>query len=439
VVLIAAITLALALASLVASLLITPVYEAEATLLIDFRSSDPVTGQDFPQMLSDSYVATQIDLLHSLKVRRAAVDALNLTADPGARRAYEQADAGDMPFADWLAGGMRDRIEVEKSRESRIIDVRYTDSDREQAANIANALVRVFRETKLELAEEPARDRRQKFEKYLASLRDDVSQAQKKLTAAQQDLGVLNLEDADSVDTQRLADLGLRLNEAESEHQAARSKVKRIEALKRQGKPLTAQADILGSAYVQELKGRLVQLQGNRAELAETLGSRHPRMQSLKAESATVRRQLAGEIATYVQANRSNAQSSKERESALRSSVRGERQSVLDEQRKRDQIAGHVRELESAKAVYKAALDRYDQVLGSSQLQSINVSVVHWASAPQRPIRPNTLRNVLAGLVLGLFLGVCVALVAELARRRVRTATDVERELDLEVLGVLPR
>lgn len=437
--LIAAITVGLALGSLVISLLMTPVYEAEATMMIDFQSSDPVTGQDFPQMLSDSYVATQIDLLHSVTVRRAAVEALKLTDDPQARKAYERADVGDMAFADWLAAGMRDHIAVEKSRESRILSVRYTDSDRRQAANIANALVRVFRETKLELAQEPARDRRQKYEKYLSSLRGDVDQAQEKLTGAQQDLGVLDLDNTGRADAQRLADLGVRLNAAESDSQAAHAKVRRIEALKRQGKPLTAQADILGSAYVQELKGRLVQLQSSRADLGETLGSRHPQMQSINAEIATVRRQLSGEIGAYVQANRGEARSSQERESALRKSVSGERRSMLDEQRKRDQIAGHVRALESAKAVYQAAVDRYDQVLGSSQLQNVNVSVIHWASAPQHPVRPNTLRNVLAGLVLGLMLGVFIALVLELSNRRVRTQSDVERELDLEVLGVIPR
>lgn len=417
------------------ALFLPKTYQASVSLLIEFPSENPVTNQYLPADLAASYLATQIDLLKSEKVRLDVIEELNLGGDPEAREQFEANASPDASFDVWLATQMLSQINVGTGSGSRIIELGYSADDPSRAAEIANALVRAYMDTALELSLDPARRRRASYNDYLESLRKDVETAQANLTEAQQEMGVLDLEQAGGVDRRRLEDLNLRLNEVQSEHQAAQAKVARINELRQRGRPLTAQADILGSNYVQELKGRLLQLESSRADLAKTLGANHPRMQALDAEIGTVRSRLRAEISSYVEANHGEAQTAASRESALRDTLSTERQQVLDQQRKRDQIARHVRELDSAKSLYQAAVAQYDQVLGGSELQQSNVSVVSWATPPQFPEGlPGKILLALS-IAAGGFIGVGLAMLIELLNRRVRSSDDVERELGLPVLG----
>lgn len=426
------------LATVLVSLFMSKVYEADASVLIALQGDDPITGRSSQQFVADSYFATQIDILKSRKVRLQVVKKLNLTNDAEAQKAFADSASAGASFAQWLADGLLKNLDVQTHHESRIVDVLYESDDRQEAAAIANAIVRAYRDISLGLTEDPARKRQSQYADYLASLRADVDSAQDKLTKSRQSLNLIDTRNQEGPDTDRLKDLNIRLNQVQSERDAAEAKVQRIRELQRSGQPLTAQADVLDSKYIQELKGRLVELETMRAKLGKTLGENHPRMQSLDSEIATVRQRLGQEVDAYIQADRGSAKTAADRERALRKTLSGERSDIMDVQRKRDEIASYKRELESAQQVYKAALANYDQVLGSSKLQQTNVSVIHWATPPESPIRPKWLINILVGLFLGLLTGLAAALLLELSRRRVRSDEDVAQELRLDVLGVIP-
>jgi len=57
---------------------------------------------------------------------------------------------------------------------------------------------------------------------------------------------------------------------------------------------------------------------------------------------------------------------------------------------------------------------------------------------PRKPIRPRVPVNVLFGLVVGLLLGICSALVRGILDRSIKTPDDVEQELRIASLGLLP-
>lgn len=432
------VTVVFILLTALASLFTTSVYQAETSLLIGFQEDDPVTGRTSQQFVADSYFATQVDLLKSNKVRERAFELLELSEDTKVRNEFEANAPPGVTFSEWVASLWRDKLSVETRASSRVLDLYFEDESSQRATDIANAITRAYRDISLGLTEEPARALQTRYSDFLQSLRDDVSTAQSDLTQARQRLNVIALAEQQGPDTERLRDMNVRLNQLESERDEAQARVRRIQQLKRSGQPLTAQADILDSLYVQELKGRLVKLEARQSELSENLGSRHPSMQSLAAELATVKRGLHEEINAYIESQRGQARIATERESALRQSLTNERVDVLDEQGRRDEVSGYERALEAAKQLYDAALANYDQVLGSSRLQQANVSVLHWASPPESPVRPKFFLNVFIGGFLGLILGLCLALGLELTNRRVRGIDDVERELELEVLGQIP-
>lgn len=424
--------------ALLAVLLLTNKYAAKVSLLIEFPGDDPVTGQQYPSNLADSYQATQVGLLTSFKVLLGVVDELNLTDNAEARETFESDAPDGAMFDEWLAQRMGEDLSIQADQTSRLLVVEYADKDAQQSAAIANAVVRQYMSTSSQLNADPARSRQARYSTFLEGLRSEVDTAQTRLTQVQQRLQVISTDNAGNIETQRLEDLGLKLNQAESDNQAAQAKIAQIRDLQRAGQPVTAQADILDSNYVQELKGRLLALQSERADVSGVLGSQHPKMRSLGAEIATVSARLRDEIDAYVESNRGKAQTTAEQQAALEKTFEQERASVMDQQQKRAEVARYQRELASAERVYDAALNNYNQVLGGTEMSRENISVISWANPPRQPEGLSSKVKLLLALLFGIVVGCALALLLEFFDRRIRGLEDISREMNLRVLGDLP-
>ena len=66
------------------------------------------------------------------------------------------------------------------------------------------------------------------------------------------------------------------------------------------------------------------------------------------------------------------------------------------------------------------------------------VTVVSPAEAPQRPIKPNAAVNYLVSCAVGLLLGMIMAFLKESIDSSIGTIHDVEQELNLSILGIIP-
>ncbi|WP_423821303.1 Wzz/FepE/Etk N-terminal domain-containing protein [Salinisphaera sp. SPP-AMP-43] len=412
-------------------------YTARASLVIEFPGSDPVTGEMRSSNLADSYAATQIDLLTSHKVLLGVVKQLKFTAEPEALSEFEATDESRDHFDDWLANNLARHLAVEAGPASRLVVVGYTSEDPGQAAAVVNAVIDQYREASGALAIDPAKSRQSRFTGFLSNLRHEVDDAQSALADARQRLGLIDTNGSRSVDANRLVDLGTRLNAAESDQQLAAAQLEQIRQARSAGTSMADQADVLDSSYIQQIKNRLVDLQSQRSELAGDLGPNHPRLRALNSQIATVRAKLAHEINAYITSRQSEAQTASDRVQRLQKTYDNTRERVMDEQHKQAELASYERRLNSAQQVYLAALGNYDRVLGGSELQQQNISVVSPATPPSQPTGLSSNARVLLALVAGAVVGAMLALLRELFDRRIRAAEDIRRELDMPVLGEL--
>jgi len=434
-----AITVALFTALAIMASLFSTSYEARASLVIEFPTVDPLTGQARSSALAESYRATQIDLLTSQNVMLGVVDQLGLADDPQALADFETEDNGEGSFRQRLAAQLGDGLQIRAGEISQLLVVSFRGENAKQSAAIVNAVIDQYMKASANMASDPARQRLGQYADFLDGLRGKVDQAQEELTAARQRLDVIDAAGATTVDTDRLTDLGTRLNAAQARMQSAQSEVDQINAARSNRKPVTAQADILDSNVVQDLKDRLVGFLAQRADIAQSLGPNHPRIRAIDGQIDTVRARLSAEIDAYLAAARQSAKAARGEVDALQNNYDAARADVMDKQSKRGQLASYQRRLESALQVYEAALSNYDQVLGGSELSPQNVSVVTRATPPTKRAGLGLKRKLLLSLVLGGIVGVMIALLQELLDRRVRAPEDIERELALPVFGVLKR
>lgn len=68
-----------------------------------------------------------------------------------------------------------------------------------------------------------------------------------------------------------------------------------------------------------------------------------------------------------------------------------------------------------------------------------NVSVLSKADGTATKVSPNLIQNLAIGLILGFILGMVIIVIKELFDKRIKTEEDVERELDIPVLGSIAK
>jgi capsular polysaccharide biosynthesis protein len=78
------------------------------------------------------------------------------------------------------------------------------------------------------------------------------------------------------------------------------------------------------------------------------------------------------------------------------------------------------------------------QIARSIDLGQTSVVVVSPANTPTAPVKPNKKLNIALAFVLGLMVSVVLAFVLEHLDYTIKNPEDVERHLDLPVLGVVP-
>lgn len=67
-----------------------------------------------------------------------------------------------------------------------------------------------------------------------------------------------------------------------------------------------------------------------------------------------------------------------------------------------------------------------------------NVQIIDQAEVPRNPIKPNEKLNILIAAVLGVMVGLGVVFLMEYLDNTFKSASDVERHLDLPIIGVIP-
>ena len=215
------------------SLLLPKTYTATATVMIDVRSPDPVAGMVMNGMAMPSYMATQVDILGSVRVATRVVQLLRISENSALREQWNEATGGRGNFDIWVAELLLKSLNVKPARESNVIEVSYRNADPRFAAALANAFVQAYIDTSVALRAQPAKQYSAFFETRAKQLREELEAAQAKLSAYQKEKGITGQDERFDQETQRLNELTSQLVaiqalavEAESRSRQARRRLR---------------------------------------------------------------------------------------------------------------------------------------------------------------------------------------------------------------------
>jgi chain length determinant protein EpsF len=421
-------------AVLAVSLALPPRCEATASVAVEMGSGvDPIGGQAVfkPAGAVSTHIATQVDIIKSEEVALGAMRSLGLNKEKKWQDRWRQSTEGRGDFESWLAGQLLRKLDVRPSRDSNVLTLSHTSPDPAFSAAVANAFVKSFIDTTVQMQVAPARRFNSFFAERAKPLREELAQARARLSAYEKEHGVAVGEEHD-VEGSRLAELTSQLVTLQDAAAEAGKLYKQARAAPGEMR------EVRNDPEVAVLTGELVRQQGQLAELKSEFGEKHPAVIQARQSIGDARRRLDAAMRRTAESLGAPLKVIEARVAEVRAAIDRQRAVVLQRKSHRDAAAGLLRDVENAQKAYGAVLTRASQTaLESSNTTQTSISVLKSATPPLWS--PSALmRNTIVAVLLGLLLGIAGALLAERSDRRLRTVEDVTGRLRQPLLLVLP-
>lgn len=412
-------------------------YVATTRVMIDSgRARESLVDSPSANGQSQGFLATQLDVIRSQRVALEAVRQLGIERSAIAQRIFMDATGGRGSIEQFFAERLIDRVRVQPSQNSTVIEISLRAPDGRFAADAANAVARAYIATQLDLKVQPAKEFATFFETQSAAVRERFEQAQKKLSRYQRANGIVSVDERLDVENQRLAELSTQLTQLQALRTESAEKAQSAARMTDGGQVLP---DVLNNAVVAQLKAEIARGQARLGELTSQFGSRYPTVERQREEIATLEAELRRQIDSVAHSLKRAHEVNLARENELRGALAAQRDKVMALKRQRDEVAVLVRDVETAQRAMDLLSQRVLQSSVESESRGANVVQLDPAVEPLKPSTPNLLIVWIVGLLLAPMAAVLACTLAGLLDRRVLAPVDLQRALGCPTLALVPR
>lgn len=427
------------------------VYQAEATIIIDLALPN-LLGRQVEQPVvefspgdmwaQDKYFSTQYSIIKSRSLAEKVVEKYGL-ADNLVFLGLDKVDDED-ELRDRLAKidpvvVLQHSIEVVPAVENRVVGVRASHTDPETAMLLANAVTETYAQGKVDRRMESTYAAYDWLTKQYQDVKARLEGSEEALYKFKKDNNILStsLEDRQSITRQRLMSLNDRLTTVRAERIQLLAEVRQIRAARAKPGSRESFESVLSSPLVQQLKATRADLLRQQADLGPLM-DKHPAVVSVREKLARVESDLDHEINSIHDSAENRLKVLQRTETALQAEVEAVKSQALEINQKEIKYTQLLRENETNTKLHEVVLTRLKETDLSRLMRDSNVRVLDRAEVPLIPTKPKVMLNMLVGIILGLGAGVAMAFLRETLDGTVHTQEQVEAELGLTFLGVIP-
>jgi capsular exopolysaccharide synthesis family protein len=438
---------------LIFTLLSTPRYVATASVQIDQEAQRILNTEDNASPAAyqdiDRFLQTQTDILDSRAMAIRVAQTLHLIASPQFFRAMKadlpEKDDGSKTQQEQKEATLKlieDNLSTNLKRNSRVVTISFSSPDPDLAARVANTYADQFIAGNLQRKYDSSSYARQFLSGQLAEAKTRLEQSERQLNDYARAAGLIKTADTDqngqttgphSVTTASLIQMNAAANDARTARIAAEEKWRSVEHM-----PLMNIPDVLSNQAIQLLLQKRAEATADLQQESARHRAAYPTVLQFKAQVDELNQQVTT-LASDIRASiRDQYESALKQEQALEGQVNTLKNATLAEQDRSVRYNILAREADTNRTLYDGLLQRYKEVSAESGVTTNNISIVDRADPPMRPSSPKLSLNLLLSLLAGIAIAAAVVFVREQMNDAVRAPEDIERKLNLPVLGVIP-
>jgi uncharacterized protein involved in exopolysaccharide biosynthesis len=448
--------LVIAVPAILVALLRPSMYRSTAKLLLtDNRSYLQLTAQDskrITQIPANQAVAAEVENLKNKSFLLKAADRLQVEILPPP--IPENREERNRRTASAILAG----LEVNPFPTSPNIEVAFSSPDKAKAAAVANTVAETYTEYRPAIFESP--EIPNFYARRITRLQRELRASERRLDRYQRKTGILSLQQQKDESVRQIMATRLTLNETEAQINQTNELIASLEGeAKKQPEQITGDVDMVDNPVSRSLEERIGILTVELSDLRQryTDNDRHvqdklAQIQELKGEVAKQPRQIVGAQRYQVNQLRENLSEELYRARANRDALYAKRTSLTQSIDDLEQHVQHMNtrgvkftELDDTVQAKRAELDttvkRSQEAKLSADMTAEGsfdaIRIVDHAVPPSIPANQNAWLIVGVAIIAGLGLGVGGAFGLEFLYRTYHFASDIERELELPVLGLI--
>ncbi|MDF7826052.1 polysaccharide biosynthesis tyrosine autokinase [Pontiellaceae bacterium B12227] len=430
-----AVAILVVLTGTVYTLMLPNIYASSVRIAVseDAPEINPFMQQTYYSSYNPYFLRTQFEILQSKPILYEVVNRLDLQKEWG--------KAGETLPREVAYKILKNSISVFQQRDTSLIVISVKRDNPEEAADIANELAEVYRDSRLDLAMKSARGAIDKIEEALKDQLARMEAAEEKVQGIRSDLDIAVVGGEGSIDVG-----DIRMQQLEGDRLFAQKEMVEKEGLLQILENLDDKDLIERASYItfdQSVMSTIQQLQDIDVQLSSLdadYGANHPEvkryiLQKQKLEEALKQRLQA--LRNGLQTEYMIAKNNFESLTKVLATVRSD--TIESQGTKYRPFRNAQNDLETERFIYNQLKSKHRQEIITLEVPRNPVDIIDVAEPNRRPVSPNLFMNVLLSIFVGLGAGVGLAYFIEYLDTSIKTADDVERILGLPVLGLIPQ
>ncbi len=439
-----------------------PIYQATARILIEKKmSDDPFRDRYYWDNWEETnYLETQHKIIKNRPLAKQVLQKLETLNQPvqespqtegfsirglftgipallGIEEPPLSEEAQKIAQEEQTLDGFLSMITVTPVRESRLVDVSVTSTDREEAAHIANAVVETYIEQTLEAKISASKN-------AVLWLIEEVEDARKKVAGSKAALqqykeqhAIISFEERQNIVMQKLSQLSAAVNGAKIERIALEAQYQEIQQYKKA--QLETFPQVVANHMIQQLKVDLSKLESELSESKKKYRGKHPAITALRSQISSIRERIDTEITRVISSITREYEMTRAQERELTKALESQKREALKLNQKAIRYGILQQEVESNRWIYNTLLQKMKEMSITERLEASNIRIVDRAAIPNFTIAPRRKRSIMLAMMVGLVMGITLAFFLEYVDNSIKMPEDVTQYLDIPFLGFIPK
>lgn len=444
--------------------LIRDTYQPVAQLEIDPLSSGMKTLPEIEQSNqpdNGEYLETQAQILQSDALAVSVIRTLHLDRNPefvskkdlakygGAQDSPAQSTsrsandgaylqdqlnlADRTPLESIALGVFRNQLSVSPVRNSRLVEVSYSNHDPQLAQLVTNTLVTKFIDQNYRNRYTTTMRASEWLSTQLNDLREKVQEANQAVSDYQKKHGFVEAEDPDAPLTQLMGDVNRAYSDAQANRIEAEAYVRMIDLGQSESIPA-----VRDDALYQNLMTHYADSRAALAQARAIYGDENSNVKKLEDQSNELAAQVEAERARVINRVRTSFAASRAREEMALDATNKLKERMGDASSHLVEYRVLRNEAASSAELYNTLQSRLKEAGIYAGLGSSNIHIVDLAPELRRATSPNRKLIIAIGAMLSCLLGLVLAFVRESFINTIRTPDDIKECVGLASLAMIP-